>query len=154
MNPTIQRQVRNRPVTKDDLTTWANQELLPFLQQTKRVLDQVYVTAASFPTAGTGAFTTVWTSPDLAVGFDWFIEATIMAHGTAGTARSTWIIQGLFYNNGTVTQEGVTFAAYTQSAAAFNVRFLVVANHVEVQVQDDGALSVGWQAWIALRETP
>ena len=152
MNPTIQRQLRNKAVTSADLTTWATTELLPWGQQVARVLNQVYVTAASFPTAGTGTFTTVWTSPDLAVGFDWFIEATIMAH--ASTARSAWIIQGLFTNPGTVAQEGVTATPYTQSVAAFAVQFLVVSNHVEVQVQDNGALAVGWQVWIELRENP
>jgi hypothetical protein len=152
LNPTISRPIRTKPVTTTDLKPWAATELIPLLQEVKGVLDQVYVTALSLPTSATGTFTTVWSSPDLAVGFDWFIEATIMAHTTG--ARSTWIIQGLFYNNGTVTQEGVTFAAYTQSAAAFNVRFLVVSNHIDVQVQDDGALSPDWRVWIELRENP
>jgi hypothetical protein len=153
VNPTIQRSLRTKPVTKDNLADWASQELIPFLGQVKLVADQIYQTATvPFATAHTGAFTTVWTSPDLAVGFDWFIDATIMAH--VSTARSAWIIRGMFTNPGVVAQEGATVAVYTQSVAVFAVRFLVVANHVEVQVQDDGALSPTWQAWIALRENP
>lgn len=153
MNPTIGRSLRTKAVTPDNLTSWASDELIPFLQATKQVLDQVCQTATSpFATAHTGAFTTVWSSPDLAVGFDWLIDVEIMAH--VSIARSAWIIRGLFYNGGTVLQEGATVAVYTQSVSAFAVRFLIVANHIEVQVQDDGVLSPTWQAWINLRENP
>jgi len=152
VDPTIERLVRTKAVTPEDLPQWAAYEAIPWMQEVKRLLDQVYVTARSLPTAGTGVFTTVWTSPDLAEGFDWMLEARIMAH--ASTARSSWIIEGLFYNDGTVQQAGATFAVYTQTTAAFDVQFLIVDNHIEVQVQDDGILSPQWQVWINLRENP
>lgn len=152
MNPTIAKPLRQRLVTTEDLSYWANRELIPLLSQVKGVLDQVYLTKATIPTVHTGTFTTIWASPDLALGFEWLIEAQIQAHAT--TARSAWIIRGLFTNPGTIAQEGATAAVYTQTVAGFAVRFLVVSNHVEVQVQDDGVLSVNWGAWIQLRENP
>lgn len=152
MLPTIGKQLRNQPVKSEERETWINKEALPFLQQVKRVLDEIYQANFTTTTLGTGLFTTIWTSPDLAVGFDWFIEATVMAH-TAG-ARSAWVIDGLFANPGAVAQEGGTVSVFTQDASGFNVQFLVVANHIELQVQDAGGLTVIWQAWIELRETP
>lgn len=152
MNPTIDRPLRTKLVTTDNLSDWAGVEIIPWMQEVKRLLDQTYVTARSLPTSGTGVFTTVYSSPDLAVGFDWMLEARIMAHATG--ARSSWIIEGLFYNDGTVQQAGATFFVYTQTTAAFDVQFLIVDNHIEVQVQDDGILSPQWQVWINLRENP
>jgi len=152
VNPTIERPVRTKKVTPEELPQWSAFEAIPWMQEVKRLLDQVYVTSRSFPTAATGTFTTVYSTPDLAEGFDWMLEARIMAH--ASSARSSWIIEGLFYNDGTVQQAGATFAIYTQTTAAFNVQFLIVDNHIEVQVQDDGALDVKWRVWIDLRESP
>jgi len=152
MLPTISKQLRNKRISSDDVPKWTGEELLPFLQQIKRVLDEIYQANFFTTTLATGVFTTIWTSPDLAVGFDWFIEAHITGH--EATARSTFIIDAFFYNDGTVAQEGATLAVYTQNTASFDVQFLIVGNHIELQVQDAGGLTVEWQAWIALRETP
>ncbi len=153
MRPTVERQLRTRGVLPRDLVPWINFEALPVLAQARQALNQTYKARFETSTAGTGVATAIWvSSPDIAEGKVWFIEATIMARATG--ARSAWIIRGVFYNDGTVTQEGVTVAEYTQSVAAFAVAFLVDGNHIGVTVTDDGALDVEWQCWIELRETP
>lgn len=152
MRPTVEQQLRSRPVEERDSLVFLNREALPYMRQARQALNQTYIARFFTTTAGTGAFTTIWTSPDLAVGKVWTVQAQIMARATG--ARSVWIIQGTFYNDATVTQEGVTFAIYTQSTAAFAVQFAVVSNHVEAQVQDNAALTVQWQCWIELREHP
>lgn len=152
MRPSVEQQLRSRPVDQNDLLVFVNRELMPWARQTRAVTNMMFQGRAQLPTSGTGVFTALYTSPDLAVGKTWLIDATVMAY--TDTQRSAWIIRGLFYNQGTVTQEGVTTAVYTQTAAAFAVQFAVVSNHVEVQVQDDGALSPTWQVWIEMRENP
>jgi len=152
LRPTVEQQLRSRAVEKDDVIVFLNREALPFMRQSRQALNQTYLARFFTTTAATATYTTIWTSPDLAVGKVWDVEAEFMARATG--ARSAWIIKGLFYNEGTVTQEGATFAIYTQSTAAFNVQFAIVGNHVEAQVQDDGVLTVSWQCWIVLREHP
>jgi hypothetical protein len=152
VRPTVEQQLRTRYVEASDYLVFLNREALPFMRQARQAINQTYCSRFVTATTGTGVFTTIWTSPDLAVGKVWFVEATIMARATG--ARGAWMIQGLFYNDGAVAQEGATFAAFTITSAAFNVQFAIVGNHVEAQVQDNGVLTVQWQCWIELREHP
>ncbi len=153
MRPTVEQQLRTRGVQGNEIVHWINREASPFLAQSRQAQNQTYRARFSTTTAGTGVATAIWaSSPDIAVGKVWLIEATVMARATG--ARSAWIIRAVFYNDGTVTQEGVTDVVYTQSAAAFSPAFLIDGNHIGVTVTDDGALTVDWQCWIELRETP
>jgi hypothetical protein len=150
---TVERVVRNRNVGEAEVDYWINTETLPLLRQMRQALNQTYSAYFTKSTAHTGTFTAIWTSPDMASGKQWLVDATIEARSTTA-ARSAWTIRGLFYSNGTVTQSGATTAVYTNTVAVFAVRFAVVGNHVEAQVQDDGALDVDWGCWIELREFP
>lgn len=150
MTPTVTRGLRGLPVPQEQIQSWINEELLIFLRQVRQAANYTAITNPTLPTAGTGVYTTIWTSADLAVGTAVLIDATIV--GVASTARSAFKITGLFYNNGTTAQEGVTVAGYTQNAAGFAVQFLVVSNHVELQVKDAGGLTVDWDALVVAQE--
>jgi hypothetical protein len=150
MKATVERPVRTRGVKNEELTTWANRELLPLLIQVRDGLNIRYLAPFEITTPGDGQWTTIYTSDDIPVGQDWLISAEIRA--TASTARSAWFIRGMFYNDGTVAQEGTTAVEYSQTSASFDVRFAVTDNHLTVDVQDDGALDVSWLCIVSLRE--
>lgn len=154
MIPTVIKAMRgSNPPTEKELTYWAGKELLPFLGQVRQALNYISRQQATQTTEATATPTTIWTSEDVAVGTAVRIDAYVVAYGTVD--RSAFNIIGLFYNNGTFAQEGVTFAAYTQNAGGgFAVQFVVVANHVELQVQDDGVSTVDWNAVIDAQVSP
>lgn len=143
MIPTIIKPLRDN-IRKEEIQPWLNRELVPFLAQVRQALNYTNVVSASLPTAATGVMTTVWSSSDIAVGSSFLVDTTVIAIATGAT--SAFKITGLFRNPGTFAQEGVTSAGYTQNTAGFAVQYLVVDNHLEVQVQDDGALDVEWTA--------
>ena len=146
MIPTITKPLRGRLVyrSQDELNEWFNQELLPFLSQVRQVLNYDATVRQTITTAATGTFTTIWTSADVAVGQTVIVDAEIM--GIATGASSAFRVTGLFRNPGTFAQEGATSAPFTQNTAGFAVQFLVSDNHIELQVKDDGALDVSWEA--------
>ena len=152
MTPTVQRQLRKRQVTTNDLTPWAIEELFPLLSEMRQALNYLATqNPPPFTTAGTGVFTTVWSSADVASGTAVRIDARVI--GTASANRSAFTITGLFYNTGAgTTQEGVTSAGYTQNAAGFAVQFAVSSNHIELQVKDAGGLTVSWDAYVEAQE--
>jgi hypothetical protein len=147
--PTVLKPIRDQ-VPKDQFEPWMNKELLPLLSQMRQALNYFSTTSASITTAGTGVMTTIFESADVAVGSSVLVDTTIM--GIATGATSAFKITGLFRNPGTFAQEGVTFAMFTQNTAGFAVQYLVVDNHFEVQVQDDGALDVDWTAIVTALE--
>ncbi len=152
MNATVPWPIRTRAVGQGEAMRWINFEALPVMRQMRQALNATYQAPFFTTTAGTGVATPIWaSSPDIADGTAWLVEATVMAR-SGTSARSAWVIRGLFYNDGTVTQEGVTDAVYTQSAAAFAVAFAIDGNHIGVTVTDDGALTVEWQSWIEVKE--
>lgn len=152
--PTVQKAMRpSEPPEPETLNVWARRELLPFLVQVRQALNYICRQQAAQTTQATATPTTIWSSADLAIGTAVRIDAFIVAYGTID--RSAFNITGLFYNNGTTAQEGVTFAAYTQNAGGgFAVQFVVVSNHVELQVQDDGVSVVDWNAVIDAQVAP
>ena len=146
MIPTITKPLRSRLTFEkpEELKQWINGELLPFLQQVRTFCNYDATVRQAITTAATGTFTTIWTSADVAVGQTVIMDAEIM--GIATGASSAFRITGLFRNGGTFAQEGATSAPFTQNTAGFAVQFLVSDNHVELQVKDDGALDVSWEA--------
>jgi hypothetical protein len=149
MIPTVLRPIRDQ-VPKDQFEPWVNRELIPLLLQVRQALNYYSVASATYTTAGTGTMTTVWTSADVAVGSSILVDTTVL--GIATGATSAFKITGLFRNPGTFAQEGTTTAGYTQNTASFAVQYLVVDDHLEVQVQDDGALDVEWTAIVSALE--
>lgn len=154
MTPTITKPLQQRLIyrTPEELNDWFNKQLLPFLGQVRQAANYVGTNQQSTQTAATGTFATIWSSADVAAGQSVLIDATIMAVDTTVTSTAVFKITGTFFNAGVLLQEGLTVAGYTQNSPGFAVQFLVVANHVEVQVQDDGALTVNWQATVGTQE--
>lgn len=152
MIPTVQRGVRKQPVAENEYDTWINREVLPFLAQVRQALNYVNRQQATISTAATATFTTIWSSADLGVNTAVRLDAYIQ--GIATAARAAFTITGLFYNNGATAQEGATVAGYTQNAAGYAVRYQVVGNHIDVQVQDAGVATVNWTAVIDAQVAP
>lgn len=151
MKATVDKPVRSRAVKPADIEFYINKELIPLTLQLRDAANRYFVGEFITTTAGTGVATAIYASEDLASGVVWLVEATVIARAGT-TARSAFIIRGTFYSNGTVTQEGATQAVYTQNAAGFTVAFAVVANHIVVNVTDDGALDVDWECVIQTKE--
>lgn len=156
MNATVPYGLRTRSVSQvGGLLSWVNHEAIPVLDQSRRALNYTFRVASSVTTAATGTFTTIWASDAARPGTAWLCEARIIGRGST-TARSGFIIRGLFYNDGTLTQEGATSAEYTQNAGGFAVQFAIdtTTNKLGVQVKDAGGLTVVWRAIIDLMEDP
>lgn len=145
---------RSRGIERaDQLQVWANREVIPSLLDFARALNRRFSISARITTAGTGAFTPIWTSPDLHDQRTWLIEATVIGRGGA-TARSAFVRRAFFSRETTLAQEGATSAVYTQNAGGFGIQFSVVSNHVTLDVQDAGGLTVQWLAFVEVLEHP
>lgn len=155
MNSTVPYGLRTRAVTiPGGLLSWANHEVIPVLDQTRRALNYTYRTTAKLTTASSGLQETIWASDPARPGTVWLCEARIIARGSTA-ARSGFIIRGLFYNDGTLTQEGATSADYTQNIG-YSVRFVIdtATNQLGIQVNDGATQTVEWRALIDLMEDP
>lgn len=148
MIPTITRPLRDT-VPEDQYQPWIHRELLPFLSQTRQALNYVGRTTASFSTAATATFTTIWSSADLAVDSSVRIDASVMGMSPGDQASMT--IAGLFYNDGTVQQSLATLAGLSFNSPGFSIQFLIVDNHIDLQVSDAG-LNVVWTAVVDTQE--
>lgn len=152
MSATVSRPLRTKAVTPKNLSYWARDELLPFLAEVRQSLNYIARQQATLVTAGDATFHTIWTSSDLAVGTVVRLDSYII--GCTSAARSAFTVTGTFYNDGTTAQEGPTVAGYTRNTPGYTVRYLVVSNHVELQVEDAGGTSVNWTAVIDAQEAP
>jgi hypothetical protein len=129
-----------------------NRELLPFLQQVRQFSNYVGTSQSATTTAGTGTFTTIWTSAEPAVNQLVLIDFTVMGIAPAAGDCAVFKRTGTFLNVVGLLQQGATAAIYTQNSPGYAVQFLVVGNHVEVQVQDDGAQTVNWSVTVGTQE--
>ncbi len=152
MIPSITKPVRQRPVPTEEVQPWVNMELLPFLRQVRQYANYVNRVEATLVTAATALVTTIWTSADIAVDTAFRIDCSVVAW--ASNDRAFFTLSGLFYNDGTFQQSGADVVGPTVNGAGYSVNFLVVANHLELQVQDAGAVPVSWVAVIDTTEAP
>lgn len=152
MTPTIIRGLRGLPVPPDQFQSWVNDELLVILRQFRQAHNYLARQKATFTTAATGVFTTIWSSADIAVGTAVRIDSNIL--GVTATDQAAFTITALFFNNGTLQQDGATAAGFTQNGAGYAVQFLIVNNHVEVQAKDAGTDTVNWTAVIDAQVGP
>lgn len=111
-------------------------------------------TRTTSTTAGTGAFTTIWTSDDVPEGAAWAINASVLARGSGTWGR--FEKGALFFRDpaGATTQGGATgdIAPVIRSVVTINVQFAVAGNGIAVQVKGDGATTIDWDALVELRE--
>lgn len=152
MKTTVERPVRTRGVSTEDLPEAVNREVFPLLLQVREALNVRYTAPFEYTTEATGAWTTVYTSDDIPEDQSWLVTTEVRA--SASNVRSAWVIKGLFYNSGGAAQEGATVVEYSQNASSFSVRYAVADNHFTVDVQDDGSLTVDWLCIVAMREHP
>lgn len=154
MIPTVEKPVRKVPVTPENLSAWAREELIPFLSEVRQALNfKATNSIPPFNTAATGVDTTIWASADIGEGTAVRIDADVMGVDSSLSAKASVTISGLFYNDGTTQQEGATATILSNNSPGFVIGFLVVGNHVELQVDDTG-LNVTWRAVIAVQEAP
>lgn len=154
MIPTVQRQIRKIAVVPENLRTWAGEELIPFLAEVRQALNfKGTQSIPPFVTSGTGVATTIWESADIGEGSAIRIDADAMGVTSSASAKGCVTISGLFYNDGTTQQEGATATILSNNPDGFGFSFLVVGNHVELQVNDTG-LTVTWRAVISAQEAP
>lgn len=147
MIPTVLKPLRDR-VPKAEFEPWVNKELIPFLSQVRQALNYKAVASVpSFPTEGTSVATTIWTSADLAVGTAVRFDADVI--GWDGAEPCALTVTALFYSDGPAgpQQMGATAAGYTQNSLGLSVSYLIVDNHIELQVDDAGNV-VTWTAVI------
>lgn len=145
MTPTVLLQFRSGGVLvkePNDLGHFINKELLPTAKQMRQALNfKSIARVAPFLLSATAAFTTIWTSDDIGVGQVVRIDADVMATNPSVTSIAAVTKTALFFNDGTVQQDGATAVGYSQNTPGFGVQFLIVDNHVELQVNDTGIVA-------------
>jgi hypothetical protein len=146
---TLTRGLRQRNVDTNDLTYWANKELIPLLAQVVQALSYISRVQATISTAGTSTFTTIWSSADIPVGGVLRLDVHVIGADSGNRAAFEKI--GLFFNDGTTAQEGVTATIWSENGPGYGVQFLIVSNHIDLQVADAGA-STSWTAVIDAQE--
>lgn len=155
MKRTVQQPVTDRPVKSEQFDDWVKKEVNPTLKALYVFANMRYAAAFPLTTAATGTYTAIWTD-EIPDNSSWFVEAMVVGRATAGgAARAGYRFQGLFYREGGgAVQEGATAVIVPpiESVVAFDARFAVSGNDVLVQVLDDGARTVAWQAIIAVQE--
>lgn len=155
MKRTVQQGVSDRPVKAEHVEDWIKKEVNPALRDLYDFGNLRYTTVKNLSTAATGAYTTIWTD-EIPDNSSWEVEVRVLARATAGgAARASYNFRGLFYREGAgAAQEGALAfdVPPIESIAAFDATFLVSGNSIAVQVLDDGARTVRWQAIVSVQE--
>lgn len=155
MKRTVQQGISSRAVTDDQLEEWVKKEANPTLAGLYNFANQRYSTNPAKTTAATATYTNVWsdTMPDNS---SWIVDVHVVARATGGGAgRAAYKLSALFFREagGVATQQGATVTLVSiESVAGFDVRYAVSVNDVQVQVLDDGARTVAWDAVIQVQE--
>lgn len=151
---TVTTPVSERQLAKpEELVPWANKEILPLLRESRGALNQVSAGAFTLSTAGTGAFTTVWTSDAMPTNSTWHVRATVNGMSTAGAPQQAAYVREAYFANvaGVVAQVGATASISTfETAAACDVQFVVSGQTALLQVRDDGVSTFAWKTRVEL----
>lgn len=154
MKLTAAQPVSQRSLGDDDFAAWAKKEGNPLLLQLRTFANQVERAAAFVTTNATGAYVTAW-SEDVPDQVTWLVTASVAARAVSGgSARAGYVFAGAFYRDGgALTQQGITASLFSaESVLAFDARFNILGNTLQVQVLDDGARTVDWQAVVTVQE--
>ncbi len=137
-----------------EMRSWANYEVIPYLDQSRKALNQSYRAQFTLETEPTGLPQAIW-AYEVPTGIVLYVEVTVLAHVTAGGAgRSVFVLRGTFQTDAALAQEGATVPVYTQNTLGFTAAFLVTGSNLGVVVTDDGVRSVSWRAEVEVREHP
>ncbi len=151
MKATVEQAVSDRPVKEDDLTFWANKEVIPLLKKLRDAVNQIVAGAFTLTTAASGAFTNIWTSDPVPTDTTWGVRVRVVGHSTAGAAQTADYGRVATFRNtaGTVAQVGATQSLWSiETAAAMDVRVQVSGQTIQVDVRDDGVSTVAWKAYV------
>lgn len=157
MKLTVSYPVSDRSVEEKEIPTWVNQEARRVLQQGRAALNLTYRARGEAETAGTGAYTRIWTSPVLPTSGCWDLTARIAAVSISGAAQraSYHLIRTYESTAGTCAAVGAASTAHSaESAAAIDARFGVDTTNrvVYVEGRDDGTSPMRFVAVVELNE--
>lgn len=154
MKTTVGRALSERLVgDNDEVVTFLNRELIPLARDMRTVHNLETVQQFMGSSAGTGVFTTLWTSDPMPTDSAWHVTVKCSARSTSGAAQQCAYVREAYFANvaGAVAQVGATASISTfETAAAADVQFLVSGQTVLFQVKDDGASVFAWKATVTL----
>ncbi len=157
MQSTVKFPVRTRPIRTGgaiETRSWANYEVIPYLDQSRKAHNMSYRAQFTLETTPTGLPQAIW-AYEVPTGIVLHAEVTVLAHVTAGgDGRSVFVFRGTFQTDTALTQEGPTAPIYTQNTLGLTAAFLVTGANLGVVVTDDGLRSISWRAEVEVREHP
>lgn len=158
MRNTAPTPVRQRPVTAEGLSDWASYEVIPSLTELRRAANYTSREIQEATTDGAGTYATIWKSDVMRTGVVWGLQADIVGMSVSLSLRASYVIRGLFYNNGTIFLQGgvPTYVAVIESDPFCDARFAIDAasGKVTVEVRDDGLTAMTYEAIVDWREFP
>lgn len=157
MRSTVAYPATTKPVDKDDVHTYVNEELHKVLPQLRRAANIQARESDTATTDGAGTFATVWVSPAMPTDATWGIVVDLAGITTSGTAQQArYLFTGTFISvANAVSQLGATTTmATTESAAAIDFQFVVdaVGRTVAVQARDNAASPMKFTAVVQTTE--
>lgn len=158
MKRTVAFPVSPKPVSEKDLETWVNGEALKLLRELREAANWIGRERPDpVDTLGDGAWTAVWTSPELPTNCVWQVKGNVVGISTSGVAQrySYLRIAAFESTSGTVAQIGTTSTSAThESAAAGDARFTVdtSARTISYEVRDDAVSPTRWTCVVSINE--
>ena len=103
------RGLSDRPVTKDNVEFFVNQQLIPYLKDLKNILDSIELGDVTVSTLGDGAWTTLFTSADLGQDGTYAVHVIVLVISTGGTKHAVYDLTSIWKTeSGVATQMGST----------------------------------------------
>ena len=102
-------------------------------------------------TAGTGVFTTMWTSDAMPEKAAWSVQVQILGRGAG--VRCHIGATALYYREpaGVATQQGI-FGTPVLSSGGVSAQFITIGNAVAIQVIDNGVTPMAWAVFSEIFE--
>jgi hypothetical protein len=141
-------------VAPEEQKEWADGEIVPLLRQLRDAANRVVTIAAEVATVGDGAWTTIYTTEDLAensiVGVEWWV----LGGGTIGAGKFADVRGAAMIGRESAgAGVGGTASLYAiRNPAGYDVQFIASGNAGLLQVKDDGATAAKWKATVFMVE--
>ena len=159
MRLTASTAVSERPVRKDDLERWANDEAVPALARIRRAVNYRSVEReVVVETDGAGTYSRIWTSEELPTNCTVTVEADVCGVTILGHAaeRAAYVLRAIFHSiAGTIAQGGATatLSSY-ETAAGIDVRFGIdaTARTVYLEGRDNAGSAMKFVGVVTMNE--
>jgi hypothetical protein len=148
---------REVPTVLGKVVAWANKEVMPVLRQLRDAANLEGALGSEVTTGGAGTFGQLWQSDPMPTNSSWMIEARVIGRSTTGPVQTVgYVMRGLFQNDsGAVTQIGVSSTPFiAESDAGYEIRFVISAQRIVLEVQDDGVSATRFTAKVLLLHQP